>query len=382
MNQRKLAVLIGIAVGTASSAGLAQTDTTDRVVADPPPAAAQSIRGQTMTPDRLDRDLDDPRPVVEGDLGEAYEDEFAYEESEATAERDVIDEDISDDNITDEDLIASEAAPMRGVHDAELMDEDGVVETQSPHNDPTLADRVTADDDFDDGLADAERSREDAVVFSADDDVVGDDVDADLDARMGADRTADVDAVDEDVEPVDAVVYTAEDDTAIDSRDQDPNDYASQPLGVDEFDQTRAQTRAEIVEEQRRPVAEVDEGGRTAVVVQYPAGTPFSQEAGTGGFENAAPVTQQTFQELDDDQSGALEPTEIPETMTLEERFADYDINGDGVIAKNEFQSYFAAQSWLEGEQDLPRRDAEIVAGDDDTGLDVDVVEVDPDTEE
>ena len=134
----------------------------------------------------------------------------------------------------------------------------------------------------------------------------------------------------------------------------------------------RAERRAGLQDTQGKPVAQVDQDGRTAIIVQYPTGTPFSRSAGTGGFADAPRVTREVFQSLDDDGSGALEPGEVPLTITLGQRFADYDINGDGLIAKNEFQSYRAAERWLQGEENLSSLE------DPDTGLDVDVVEVDP----
>jgi hypothetical protein len=71
---------------------------------------------------------------------------------------------------------------------------------------------------------------------------------------------------------------------------------------------------------------------------------PFAETAGTEGFSegSTASAAEREFNRLDRDNSGELSRDQVQGTA-LAERFEEYDINNDGVIAENEFQSWFAA---------------------------------------
>jgi hypothetical protein len=77
----------------------------------------------------------------------------------------------------------------------------------------------------------------------------------------------------------------------------------------------------------------------------------FAPTAGSEGFSDgyAARQAQDHFLALDRDGSGRLSPAEIPQHTQLGARFADYDLNADGDISRNEFQSWYAATSALDG---------------------------------
>jgi hypothetical protein len=71
---------------------------------------------------------------------------------------------------------------------------------------------------------------------------------------------------------------------------------------------------------------------------------PFADTAGTEGFSEGATASaaEREFNRLDRDNSGELTREQVQGTA-LAERFEEYDINNDGTIAENEFQSWFAA---------------------------------------
>jgi hypothetical protein len=71
---------------------------------------------------------------------------------------------------------------------------------------------------------------------------------------------------------------------------------------------------------------------------------PFADTAGTEGFSEGmtASAAEREFSRLDRDNSGELTREQVQGTA-LAERFDEYDINNDGTIAENEFQSWFAA---------------------------------------
>ena len=105
-------------------------------------------------------------------------------------------------------------------------------------------------------------------------------------------------------------------------------------------------------------------GDEPAPVVQPAEGTPFAATAGTTGFSEGATAqqAQQQFQRLDNDRSGGLGREELPSDSELAQRFNDYDINNDSLISANEYQSFFAAERWL---QDDAQREERVAARDD-----------------
>jgi hypothetical protein len=104
------------------------------------------------------------------------------------------------------------------------------------------------------------------------------------------------------------------------ARPADPVDYAEQPIAAAELDPDEVEIRS----------AE---------------GEPFAETAGTEGFSAGATAqtAAQRFRQLDRDGSGELTRENV-EGTELAQRFEEYDINNDGVISENEFQSWFAAQ--------------------------------------
>lgn len=83
---------------------------------------------------------------------------------------------------------------------------------------------------------------------------------------------------------------------------------------------------------------------------EHPADA-FATTAGGEGFSDghAAQLAQEHFLAMDRDGSGRLSPVEIPQHTQLGARFTDYDLNADGDISRNEFQSWYAATSALDG---------------------------------
>lgn len=71
----------------------------------------------------------------------------------------------------------------------------------------------------------------------------------------------------------------------------------------------------------------------------------FASTAGEEGFSSGATAgnAEQRFGELDADGSGTLDREELAEVDALASEFDAYDINGDGSIAENEYQSWYAA---------------------------------------
>jgi len=212
------------------------------------------------------------------------------------------------------------------------------VRTQSPPNDPTLASRLDDDADVDVDVHSEGRvaidEGEDRALADADYDgtLEGDaDVDVDIDAGAASDVASD------DVPRSAGVTGPA----------QDPVDYAEQPIAANDLDSADGQT-PDVTESE---------------------GTPFAETAGTEGFSEGqtASLAEQRFSKLDSDGDGTLGEDEIAAAEGLSDRSKDYDINGDGMIAQNEFQSWFAAQNWLEGDD---ARDSGLAATEQDDFVD------------
>lgn len=272
MKKSSLSLLISMTLSGMVGVAAAQTttDPEDVGVAQPPPAAAASVRGQTHIPDRMTRDdryvdesmVDDPAEL-QADVGEAYDDDIGHKDEVAHPQ----------------------------------------VQTQSPPNDPTHPQRLHS------GFE-------------------GERTDADEDDFAGA--------------------------AAVAGPRQDAVDYAEQPISDDELRQTRS---TDIAMERERTEAD------GPMFVREAEGEPFADTAGTEGFSEGATASQaqQRFQRLDTDGDGTLSEQELMDDTALADNYAEYDINGDGLIAKNEFQSYFAAQQWLEGD---PERERRVASGD------------------
>lgn len=75
----------------------------------------------------------------------------------------------------------------------------------------------------------------------------------------------------------------------------------------------------------------------------------FAPTAGTGGFSDGyiARQAQDRFRVLDRDGSGQLTRAEVPAETLLLAEYAEYDLDSDGEISRNEFQSWFAATGKL-----------------------------------
>lgn len=71
----------------------------------------------------------------------------------------------------------------------------------------------------------------------------------------------------------------------------------------------------------------------------------FASTAGTEGFSEGktAAKAEREFSKLDADSSGGLSNEEVGSEHSLAASFGEYDINDDGSIAENEFQSWLAA---------------------------------------
>lgn len=86
-------------------------------------------------------------------------------------------------------------------------------------------------------------------------------------------------------------------------------------------------------------------GPDESVTLHEGMANPYVASAGTEGFSSGptADRAARAFARLDRDHSGSLHIDETLPAPGLERHFAAYDVNGDGEIAANEFQSWYAA---------------------------------------
>jgi hypothetical protein len=157
-------------------------------------------------------------------------------------------------------------------------------------------------------------------------------------------------------------------------RHADPVDYAEQPLADEPFDdEVRVSETATVVMQGEEPVQ-----------VRQLESDPFTEAAGSQGFSSGvtAQRAEREFNRLDRDRSGSLSADEL-EQSALARRFEDYDLNNDGEIAENEFQSWFAAAQPTQRDDTAlaadvdEQRDGTSIAADDDDQLDDDMLDGD-----
>lgn len=117
----------------------------------------------------------------------------------------------------------------------------------------------------------------------------------------------------------------------------DPAPVAQEPFD----DEVRVSGSEPTVRADERPMA-MQDGAQPEVREVEP--DPFTEEAGSQGFSSGvtAQRAEREFNQLDADGSGSLSEEELAQNA-IAERFGAYDINDDGEIAENEFQSWFAA---------------------------------------
>jgi len=93
------------------------------------------------------------------------------------------------------------------------------------------------------------------------------------------------------------------------------------------------------------PVRVLPAGPDESVLLYEGMPSPYVPDAGTEGFSDG-PTAQRAanaFAGMDRDGDRVLDRSETAPAGSLAEHFVAYDINGDGAIAANEFQSWFAA---------------------------------------
>lgn len=92
-------------------------------------------------------------------------------------------------------------------------------------------------------------------------------------------------------------------------------------------------------------VRQLPAGPDESVTLHEGMANPYVASAGTEGFSTGptADRAARAFARLDRDRSGGLHIDETLPVPGLERHFAAYDVNGDGEIAANEFQSWYAA---------------------------------------
>jgi hypothetical protein len=107
-------------------------------------------------------------------------------------------------------------------------------------------------------------------------------------------------------------------------------------------------------------VRQLPAGPDESVTLYEGMANPYVASAGTEGFSSGptADRAARAFARLDRDRSGSLHIDETLPVPGLERHFAAYDVNGDGEIAANEFQSWYAASGQF--------GDNRFAAGDDD----------------
>lgn len=120
-------------------------------------------------------------------------------------------------------------------------------------------------------------------------------------------------------------------------------DLVGPPVAQESFDDEVRVSGSEptMMADERDAVAMQD--GETPEVREGES-DPFAEEAGSQGFSSGVTAQRAAsqFSQLDSDGSGSLSEDELAQDA-LAQRFGDYDINNDGEIAENEFQSWFAA---------------------------------------
>lgn len=103
----------------------------------------------------------------------------------------------------------------------------------------------------------------------------------------------------------------------------------------------------------------------------------FASTAGTEGFSEGktAAKAERVFSKLDADSSGALSSEEVGSEHSLAASFEEYDINDDGSIAENEFQS------WLAATAEAGEETSTAMTGDGELGQDATAASTEPETD-
>lgn len=126
--------------------------------------------------------------------------------------------------------------------------------------------------------------------------------------------------------------------------------------------------RASVAEVERDTALEAREVAGTeqpVIINEQNPNDALAPTAGSGGFSDGyiARQAQDRFRELDRDGSGQLTRTEVPAGTLLLADYGEYDLDSDGEISRNEFQSWFAATGKLD---DAPQTAGEDTQGEND----------------
>lgn len=80
------------------------------------------------------------------------------------------------------------------------------------------------------------------------------------------------------------------------------------------------------------------------VIVNTQPGDPFTAAAGMQGFSTGmtASAAERAFRKCDANGDGSLAESETASHASLAKNFSGYDVNRNGMIEGNEFQSWYA----------------------------------------
>jgi hypothetical protein len=327
MCKRSLSVLIASALFGAGAA-IAQTAPPAERAVQPPPAAAASVHGQTSPATQVAPCPDETDAERRARLERGEPLPCPEPAAEARADFAAADADYDDASRQDQ-------RPF----DADPEDYDQTAGQPPPQSEGSPMAR--SDDD---------RHAQDGTVAHTDRQVYSE-YDEDDDTLVASDRVVEpMVGPPPPAQPGDPMYRDPAERTAAAAADTTAGVYSD---GIAD-ERTVAGTTADRMDYAEQPITDRDLQPDEPVEVRQAEGEPFASTAGTEGFSSGATAqtAEQHFNQLDRDNSGELTREQVEDTG-LAARFDEYDINDDGTISENEFQSWFAAQRDLQsGEVD------------------------------